>query len=89
MPAELSTSDPDELVASLTVVLTKSLRALGKAGQPDEASRLAATGWSLLRHEHPREAEKINGMMHFLARLPGSPTSGDLAQADSHSTTEN
>ena len=85
----MTTSDPDELVASLTAVLAKSLRALGKAGQPDEASRLGAAGWSLLRHDHPREAEKINGTMHFLARLPGSPTSGELAQADSHSTAEN
>ena len=85
----MTASDPDELVAELTAVLAKSLRALGNAGQPDEASRLGADGWSLLRHDHPREAEKINGTMHYLARLPGSPSSGELAQADSHSTTEN
>lgn len=89
MQADLTAADADELVASLTAVLAKSLRALGKAGQPDVASRLADTGWSVLRHGHPREAEKINGTMHYLARLPGSPTSSELAQADSHSTTEN
>ena len=84
----MTAPDQDELITELTAVLAKSLRALGKAGQPDEASRLGATGWSLLRHEHPREAEKINGTMHYLARLPGSPSSGELAQADSHSTSE-
>ena len=84
----MTASDQDELIAELTAVLAKSLRALGKAGQPDEASRLGATGWSLLRHDHPREAEKINGTMHYLARLPGSLSSGELAQADSHSTSE-
>ena len=51
-------------------VLLKALRALGKAGRPDEASRLAASAWSVLRHEHPREAERVNGLMHWLARLP-------------------
>ena len=85
----MTASDQDELIAELTAVLAKSLRALGKAGQPDEASRLGAAGWSLLRHDQPREAEKINGTMHYLARLPGSPSSGELAQADSHSTSEN
>ncbi|WP_062241164.1 hypothetical protein [Brevibacterium epidermidis] len=84
----MTAPDQDELITELTAVLAKSLRALGKAGQPDEASRLGATGWSLLRHDHPREAEKINGTMHYLARLPGSPSSGKLAQADSHSTSE-
>ena len=84
----MTAPDQDELITELTAVLAKSLRALGKAGQPDEVSRLGATGWSLLRHDHPREAEKINGTMHYLARLPGSPSSGELAQADSHSTSE-
>ena len=84
----MTAPDQDELITELTAVLAKSLRALGKADQPDEASRLGATGWSLLRHDHPREAEKINGTMHYLARLPGSPSSGELAQADSHSTSE-
>ncbi|MEY8570401.1 hypothetical protein [Brevibacterium linens] len=84
----MTAPDQDELITELTAVLAKSLRALGKAGQPDEASRLGATGWSLLRHDHPREAEKINGTMYYLARLPGSPSSGELAQADSHSTSE-
>ncbi|MEO7131242.1 MAG: hypothetical protein ABIZ07_07695 [Dermatophilaceae bacterium] len=60
----------DEIVVDLTDVLVKTLRALGQAGHPDEANRLAARAWWILRDAHPREAERINGAMHFLSRLP-------------------
>ncbi|MEU5990055.1 DUF2249 domain-containing protein [Spirillospora sp. NPDC047418] len=59
-----------EPVAALTRLLSRAVRALGQAGRPDQASRLAADAWSALRHEHPAEAERINGVMHYLARLP-------------------
>lgn len=49
----------------------RALRALGEAGRPDEASRIAAQGWSALRHSDPQTAERLNGTMHYLARLPG------------------
>ena len=62
----------DALVAT-TDVLVKALRALGNAGHPDAASRLAAKAWWALRTSRPREAERINGAMHFLARLPVEP----------------
>lgn len=67
------TQDP---VADLTDVLVRSLRSLGQAGDPDAASRLAAKAWWALRDQHPREAERINGAMHFLARLPESGAEG-------------
>lgn len=54
-------------------VLIKSLRALGQAGHPDAASQLAAKAWWALRDVNPREAERINGVMHFLARMPAEP----------------
>ncbi|WP_210748085.1 DUF2249 domain-containing protein [Actinomadura latina] len=57
-------------MAALTRLLSRAVRALGQAGHPDQASRLAADGWSVLRHEHPAEAERLNGVMHYLARLP-------------------
>lgn len=70
-------NDAAQVAASMTTVLVKALRALGKAGQPDEGLRLAARAWSALRHEHPGEAERINGTMHFLARMPTSaPVTG-------------
>ena len=69
--------DADPL-AGTTEVLVKALRALGEAGQPDAASRFAAKAWWLLRDGRPREAEHINGAMHYLARLledsPATPT---------------
>lgn len=59
-----------ELVTELTRLLARALRALGDAGRPVDASRLAASGWSALRHDHPVDAERLNGLMHYLARLP-------------------
>ncbi len=67
-------SPSDEVLIRTTAVLVKTLRALGNAGHPDAANRLAAQAWSALRHTHPREAERINGIMHYLARLPDEPT---------------
>ncbi|MDN5794755.1 MAG: hypothetical protein L0H79_03265 [Intrasporangium sp.] len=69
-PADLSV---EEALAGTTDVLVKTLRALGQAGRPDAASRLAAKAWWALREASPREAERINGAMHFLARLPAEP----------------
>lgn len=71
-------SDPshpavEDTVVGTTDVLVKTLRALGRAGRPDAASRLAARAWWVLRDARPREAERINGVMHYLARLPEEP----------------
>jgi hypothetical protein len=72
-----SQSEPDpeaqDVLAETTEILVKALRALGKAGHPDAASRLAAKAWWALRTSRPREAERVNGAMHFLARLPVEP----------------
>lgn len=54
----------------LTRVLVRALRALGEAGQPVRASTLAAAGWAALRHERPVDAERLTGLLHYLARLP-------------------
>jgi len=59
----------DALVDALTRVLAKACRQLGNSGHPSDASRIAAEGWSLLRGAHPEQAERINGAMHYLARL--------------------
>lgn len=63
----------EDAVVDTTDVLVKALRALGLAGNPDAASRLGAKAWWALREAHPREAERVNGVMHFLARLPPEP----------------
>src|SRR5699024_12302628 len=72
------------LVNDLTTVLVKTLRALGQAGQPDQALPLAASAWSRLRVEHPEQAERVNGTMHYLARRPESaPVTGSRSADDS------
>lgn len=58
-----------ETVVATTDVLVKTLRALGQNGQPEAANQLAARAYWALRPSAPDEAERINGTMHFLARL--------------------
>lgn len=81
MPAPPPEAAVDDVVAGTTDVLVRTLRALGQAGRPDAASRLAARAWWLLRDTNPREAERVNGAMHYLARLlPPTPGDGPVAQ---------
>lgn len=56
------------LVAGMTDLLIKAVRALGGAGEPEQASRLAGKAWWVLK-DWPRHAERVNGTMHYLARL--------------------
>lgn len=63
-----NTSSPEDLVVDLTAVIDRCVRALADAGEPVDASRLAAEAWSLLRRTHPTQAERLNRAMHYLAR---------------------
>jgi len=65
-----SSGSPADPISETTDVLVRALRALGNAGQSDTASRLAARAWWVLKSQHPREAERLNGISHYLARLP-------------------
>lgn len=65
-----STQDAHATSDALLRVLVRTLRKLGEAGQVDQANRLAAGAWSAIRHTDPAAAERINGTMHYLARLP-------------------
>lgn len=56
------------LVEQLVGVLVDALRALGDAGQPEAANRLGGQAWAALRRTHPDAAQRINGLMHRLAR---------------------
>lgn len=53
---------------AITEVLIAALRALGDAGDPERANRLAGQAWAALRREEPDAARRINGLMHRLAR---------------------
>ena len=81
-----------DALAEMTDVLVKALRALGQAGHPDAASRLAAKAWWALRGTRPREAERVNGAMHYLARLPAEsgalPTEAPATEPTTEPTTD-
>jgi uncharacterized protein (DUF2249 family) len=53
----------------LTDALVSALRSLGQAGQPSVANALAAHAYASLRRDEPRIADRLNGVMHHLARL--------------------
>ena len=61
----------------LTGVLVRALRALGEHHDPVLASRLAAEAYAAVRREHPRAAARLNGVLHYLARLPHHPGISD------------
>ena len=58
--------EPIDALAALNRLFVQALRGMGDAGEIDAACRLAAQGWSLLRHDQPKEAERLNGVMHNL-----------------------
>lgn len=67
----------DDALTDLNRLFVKALLALGRADE-EQACTLAASGWSALRHTHPREAEKLNGLLHALThtRHHSSPGKG-------------
>ncbi|HEX6965031.1 MAG TPA: DUF2249 domain-containing protein [Gemmatimonadaceae bacterium] len=70
-PTESPAHAPAEAAAvgALTRAFVQACRQLGKTGHPSDAMRIAAQGWSALWTSHPDDAERINGVMHYLARL--------------------
>lgn len=78
----------DPTTSSLTHLLTRALRVLGEAGHPADASRLAAAGWAALRRTYPIEARQLNGLLHYLARLPEQTEPATDEPKESTMTTE-
>jgi hypothetical protein len=65
----------DAALEALNRLFIRALLLAGETGAAERACRLAAAGWSLLRHDYPREAERLNGALHALARhLPTTTT---------------
>lgn len=54
------------MIRELNKLFVEALLALKRCGREELACRLAARGWSLLRHSEPKEAERLNGAMHAL-----------------------
>jgi uncharacterized protein (DUF2249 family) len=79
--ATSSSAPADVAVVALTRAFVQACRQLGKAVRPADAMRIAAAGWSALWTSFPDEAERINGVMHYLARLEQQlATQDDQAQ---------
>ena len=76
---------PDHALQALNRHLLRALLALGATGsaQRDQACRIAAAAWSELRRAHPREAERLNGVLHALTQSSHPSTT---AQGDAHVT---
>ncbi|MCC7350957.1 MAG: hypothetical protein IT446_10335 [Phycisphaerales bacterium] len=59
-------STTQQCLKDLNKTFIKALRHLAEAGQGDQACQLAAQAWSFLRHNLPDEAERLNGLLHYL-----------------------
>jgi uncharacterized protein (DUF2249 family) len=72
-----------DTVRELTAVFARAVRRLGQAGHVEEASRLAGAGYVALMRTAPDAAEHVNGVMHYLARLPqDDPTTKETTMSD-------
>ncbi len=69
----------DTAVAQLTTSLVRALRRLGDVGEPTTAARIAAEAYSALRRDHAQAAERLNQVMHYLARLERDGQDGKAA----------
>lgn len=54
------------VVPQLVRLFIQVLRELAAAGEKERACMMAAQGWSVLRHGYPREAQRLNGLLHAL-----------------------
>ncbi len=55
----------DALAHELAALLADALRRVHELGDADSASRIAAKAWSLLRDGHPKEAQRMDGLLHL------------------------
>lgn len=56
-----------ELTGELLDLFLQALKELGDVGEADLASRLAASAYVRLRKRDPKQAQRINVLMHRLA----------------------
>lgn len=86
MPKQTDAKDKE--LASLNRLLVKVLRMLAENDREHEACMFAAEGWSLLRHTTPREAQRLDGLLHYLTapnKRPGQSPE-DQRESNEHST---
>jgi hypothetical protein len=68
---ELSNPASEQLsyLRTLNRLLIRPVKALGDAGEPDLACRIAAEAWATLRKESPDEVEQLNGALHYVTHV--------------------
>jgi hypothetical protein len=76
---------PTDPAASLTAALVRACRALAAAGRTEDAACIAADAWLSLRATRPTLAHRLDGAMHYIARLEqqGEPNA-NLADSAFH-----
>lgn len=62
-----------DVESCLSDSLVKALVALGRAGEPEAACRIAANAHRDLRGSAPRAAAQLNNAMHGLVRMEAMP----------------
>lgn len=80
-PGDVRRRGPEPL-DELAHLLRRSVKALADAGCPAVAARIGASAWSLLRSDHHVEAERFNGLLHYVARLDVSPYNQEVVMSD-------
>ncbi|MBO0748012.1 MAG: DUF2249 domain-containing protein [Acidimicrobiaceae bacterium] len=66
--AESSDEPSSDPTAAILSVLLKATTALSRAGEADQACRLAAAAWAALREPRPELAVRVTAALHGLAR---------------------
>lgn len=61
----MSQQTDEALAHDLTALLGEALRRVHELGDPQSASRICAKAWSILRSSHPKEAHKMDGLLHL------------------------
>lgn len=77
----MSTQAPEPITA-FAKVTARALRMLGDAGEKEKACELAAEAWSVLRADYPKEAERMNGVLHYLTANKCSRKESDVVAKD-------
>lgn len=65
--SDVTSSASAEPLCGVSRLLGRSLLSLAQTGRSEEASRLAAEAWVLLREVAPVEAARLAGLLHVLA----------------------
>lgn len=73
---------PGQDLSAINRLFIAALVGLAEAGDAERACRLAAQGWSALRHSNAREAERLTAALHRLTRNLSVSSHGGTGATD-------